>query len=68
MKQIERQDIKTMSDKLTSISYRIEYEEHEIVESAISMLEDLGNMVHNLQQENAKLKQGVLQLEAMIED
>lgn len=39
-----------------------------IVYNAINMLEDLGNAYYTLQLENTKLKQDILQLEAMIED
>lgn len=70
MKQIERQDIKTMIDMLDSI-YIYEADEeniYSVIQSAISMFEDLGNAYHALQLENAKLKQDILQLEAMIED
>ena len=66
MKQIEQQDIKTMIDRLED---EMSYSNNPCtIESAISMLEELGNLVHDLQQENAKLKQDVLQLEAMIDD
>lgn len=70
MKQIERQDIKTMIDSLETIGVgdRVDYDIYAIINSTITMLEDLGNLVHYLQQENAKLKQDVLQLEAMIDD
>ena len=70
MKQIERQDIKTMIDMLDGI-YVYEADEeniYSVIQSAISMFEDLGNAYNALQLENAKLKQDILQLEAMIED
>lgn len=70
MKQIERQDIKTMIDMLDGI-YVYEADEeniYSVIQSAISMLENLGNAYHSLQLENAKLKQDIIQLEAMIED
>lgn len=70
MKQIERQDIKTMIDMLDSI-YIYEADEeniYSVIQSAISMLKNLGNAYNVLQLENAKLKQDILQLEAMIED
>ena len=66
VKQIERQDIKMMIDMLDDV---IPYCDNPCtIESAISMLEDLGNAYHALQLENDKLKQDILQLEAMIED
>ncbi len=70
MKQIERQDIKTMIDMLDSI-YIYEADEeniYSVIQSAISMLKNLGNAYNVLQIENCKLKQDILQLEAMIED
>lgn len=70
MKQIERQDIKAMIDMLGSI-YIYEADEeniYSVIKSATSMLENLGNTYHTLQLENYKLKQDILQLEAMIED
>lgn len=70
MKQIERQDIKTMIDMLDGI-YVYEADEeniYSVIKSAISMLENLGNDYNALQLENCKLKQDILQLEAMIED
>ncbi len=66
MKQIERQDIKTMIDVLVHLEV-YPTDEH-LVDSAISMLEELGNLVSKLQLENAKLKQTVSHLEAMIDD
>lgn len=70
MKQIERQDIKTMIDMLDSI-YIYEADEeniYSVIQSAISMFEDLGNLVHDLRLDNESLKQEILQLEAMIDD
>ena len=70
MKQIERQDIKTMIDMLDGI-YIYEADEENIystIKSAISMLEDLGNAYHALQVENINLKHEIIHLEAMIED
>lgn len=71
MKQIERQDIKTMIDRLNNLIHSDHSDEdHDnfVIESATSILENLGNAYHVLQLENAKLKQDILQLEAMIED
>lgn len=71
MKQIERQGVKTMLAKLANLTlsdHSDEEYDNSIIQSAISMFEDLGNSYHALQLENAKLKQDILQLEAMIED
>lgn len=103
MKPIERQDIKLMIDSLDNLftsDHSDEEYDNFVIESAISMLEDLGNAYHALQlentnlkdsldirkayydsvfqdganrikklmEENYKLKQDILQLEAMIED
>lgn len=67
MKQIERQDIKVMIDSLDSL-YVYNRNVNSVIQSAISLFEDLGNAYHVLQIENCKLKQDILQLEAMIED
>lgn len=64
---MQRQDIKTMIDRLDQLELKDEFDQC-CVDSAIDFLEDLGNLVHNLQQENAKLKQDILQLEAIIDD
>lgn len=56
MKEMQRQDIKTMIDRLDTISTGDDIEDH-IINSAIIMLEDLGNLVNKLQLENANLKQ-----------
>lgn len=66
-KQIERQDIKAMIDSLDSL-YVYNRDVNSVIQSAISMFEDLGNAYNTLQLENYKLKQDILQLEAMIED
>lgn len=64
---MQRQDIKTMIDRLDELELKDEFDQC-CVNKAIDFLEDLGNLVHNLQLENTKLKQDVLQLEAMIDD
>ena len=66
MKEIQRQDIKTMIDVLTNLE--VYPTDEYLVDSAITMLEELGNLVNKLQLENTKLKQTVSQLEAMIDD
>lgn len=63
---LQRADIKLMIDRLTALD--TDYFDEPVIEAAISMLEDLGNLVNKLQTENAKLKQDILQLEAMIDD
>lgn len=68
MKQIERQDIKSAIYHLKEIEKDLNNYGHCSIEYIITMLEDLSNLVCTLQQENAKLKQDVLQLEAMIDD
>lgn len=103
---MQRQDIKTMIDRLDQLELKDEFDQS-CITAVISMLEDLGNLVHELQTtntalqteleaaidnslvnkayyksvvedgtviikalkaENAKLKQDILQLEAMIDD
>lgn len=66
MKQIERQDIKLVIDMLNGLD--LYNAEDYIVYNAINMLEHFGNAYHTLQLENTKLKQDILQLEAMIDD
>jgi hypothetical protein len=78
MKQIERQDIKTMIDRLDQLELRDEFDQC-CIDSAIYVLEELGNLVqdsfasyeahlHDLRLDNESLKQEILQLEAMIDD
>lgn len=57
---MQRQDIKTMIDRLDQLVLEDFYDNCTIA-SAIWMIEDLGNLVHNLKLENAKLKQDILQ-------
>lgn len=66
---MNRQDIKTMIDRLLQISVE-EYtvEDSNAIDRAISLLEELGNTVENLKKDILSLKQEILQLEAMIED
>ena len=56
-----------MIDSLDSL-YVYNRDVNSVIQSAISMFEDLGNAYNALQLENAKLKQDILQLEVMIED
>lgn len=64
---MQRQDIKTMIDRLEQLELKDKCDQC-LVDSTITMLEELGNLLHKLQIENTKLKQDILQLEAMIED
>lgn len=103
---MQRQDIKTNIDRLDQLELKDEFDQS-CITAVISMLEDLGNLVHELQTtnmalqteleaaidnslvskayyksvvedgtviikalkvENAKLKQDILHLEAMIDD
>lgn len=64
---MNRQDIKTMIDRLDQLELKDEFDQCNI-DSAISLLEELGNAYHTLQIENTKLKETILQLEAMIDD
>lgn len=69
---MNRQDIKTMIDDLRwlkNTSDGSDYvKEDRITASAIYMLEELGDIVHDLRLDNESLKQEILQLEAMIDD
>lgn len=66
---MQRQNIKTMIDRLLQIDVETYTKsDSDAVDIAIQMLEDLCNLVENLELKNAKLKQDILQLEAMIED
>lgn len=66
---MQRQDIKTMIDRLLQIDVETYTKsDSDAVDRAIQMLEELGNLVHDLRLDNESLKQDVLQLEAMIED
>lgn len=67
MKQIKRQDIKTVIDRLDQLELKDEFDQC-CIDSAIYMLEELGNLLHDLRLDNESLKQEILQLEAMIED
>ena len=67
MKQIERQDIKTMIDRLDQLELKDEFDQC-CIDSAIYVLEELGNLLHDLRLDNESLKQEILHLEAMIED
>lgn len=67
MKQIERQDIKTMIDRLDQLELKDEFDRC-CIDSAIYMLEELGNLLHDLRLDNESLKQEILHLEAMIDD
>lgn len=64
---MQRQDIKTMIDRLDQLELKDEFDQC-CIDSAIDFLEELGNLVNKLQLENTKLKQTVSQLEAMIDD
>lgn len=89
---MQRQDIKTMIDRLDQLELKDEFYQC-CIDSAIDFLEELGNLVSKLQEEkktqreyfqvvfddganrikklmeeNTKLKQEILQLEAMIDD
>lgn len=64
---MQRQDIKTMIDRLDQLGDTDDPEQC-IISSAIHMLEELGNLVHDLRLDNASLKQEILHLEAMIDD
>ena len=63
---MQRADIKFMIDRLNSLE--VDYFDEACIESAINMLEELGNLVHNLRLDNESLKQEILHLEAMIDD
>lgn len=67
MKQIERQAIKIMIDRLDQLELKDEFDQC-CIDSAIYVLEELGNLLHDLRLDNESLKQEILQLEAMIED
>lgn len=64
---MQRQDIKTMIDRLDQLELKDEFDQC-CIDSAIYMLEELGNLVHDLRLDNESLKQEILHLEAMIED
>lgn len=67
---MQRQDIKTMIDRLEDVTidgWCIETDQP-VIDSAIYMLKELGNLVHDLRLDNESLKQEILQLEAMIDD
>lgn len=66
---MQRQDIKTTIDRLLQISAE-EYtiQDSNAIDRAISLLEELGNTVENLQKDVLSLKQEILQFEAMIDD
>ena len=64
---MQRQDIKTMIDRLDQLELKDEFDQC-CIDSAIYMLEELGNLLHDLRLDNESLKQEILQLEAMIED
>lgn len=64
---MNRQDIKTMIDRLDQLEFKDEFNQC-CIDSAIYMLEELGNLLHDLRLDNESLKQEILQLEAMIDD
>lgn len=64
---MQRQDIKTMIDRLDQLEFKDEFDQC-CIDSAIYMLEELGDLLHNLRLDNESLKQEILHLEAMIED
>lgn len=64
---MNRQDIKTMIDRLDQLELRDEFDQC-CIDSAIYVLEELGNLVHDLRLDNESLKQEIRQLEAMIDD
>lgn len=63
---MQRQDIKTMIDILTHLE--VYPTDEYIVDSAITMLEELGNLVHKLKLENARLKKELKDINAAIDD
>ena len=66
---MQRQDIKTMIDRLLQIDVETYTKsDSDAVDRAIQMLEELGNLVHDLRLDNESLKQEILHLEAMIDD
>lgn len=65
---MQRQDIKTMIERLDDLSTDLDMYDHSLLSSTITMLEELGNLVHDLQLDNESLKQDILHLEAMIDD
>lgn len=66
---MQKQDVKKMIDRLLQIDVETYTKsDSDAVDRAIQMLEDLCNVVENLELKNAKLKQDILQLEAMIDD
>lgn len=67
---MNRQDVKTIIDRLKKIEiYDLTGScTVETVDSAIRMLEELANEVHDQQIDIQCLKQEILQLEAMIDD
>lgn len=69
-KTMQRQDIKTMIDRLDQLEvYEADEKNiYDTINSAIYMLKELGNLVHDLRLDNESLKQEILHLEAMIED
>lgn len=67
MKEIKNPDIKLMIDRLVQLELKDEFDQC-CIDSTIDMLEDLGNIVHDLLLDNAILKQEILHLEAIIDD
>lgn len=66
---MQRQDIKTMIDRLLQIDVETYTKsDSDAVDRAIQMLEELGNLVHDLQIDIINLKHEIIHLEAMIDD
>lgn len=60
------QDIKIMIDRLDQLELKDEFDQC-CIDSAIVMLEDLGNIVHDLRLDIESLKHEIIHLEAMID-
>lgn len=67
---LQRQDIKVVVDNLYKITEQVvrECDVMYYVSEAITILEDLGNLVHRLEEENASLKQELKDINKAIDD